>query len=441
MKDSYISRRNFLKSASVAGLGALVAACTATVPTTPGAGEETATAEPILIRFAGWGNIEELTLYENIAAAHMEEDPNIQIESLGFPGSDYSQKLFSWIASGDPPENLRTGTQYFPTLWADDVLIPLTEYFNLDENLLDDAQYLTELYDIYTIDDEMYATVIGPNVMAAFVNMDMVEEAGLAYPDASWTYDDYTAMAVAMTSGEGISRTFGSSNAYWWMVWESQLWARGGDLFDQIYDPTTCLLDSAEMVATCQWFQDLVRVHAAAPTAGEVSGFEGGWNSGRIGLEINGTWAVNARRKITAFNWDLAHLPRAEFQGSAHAAGGIVIPRTAQHPDAAWSHAAYHQGTRAQEMYARDGLNAPIMRMWAESPVFLELEGAPPNHRARIDAMAYSRNRDFYFSAWTEVRNKAFNPEMDKLMTGDQTATDTARNMAQRAQEILDAQS
>ena len=136
MNNISVSRRNFLKCASVAGLGALVAACTATVPTAPGAGEEDPAAEPILIRFAGWGNIEELTLYENIAAAHMEEDPNIQIESLGFPGSDYSQKLFSWIASGDPPENLRTGTQYFPTLWADGVLIPLTEYFNLDANLL-----------------------------------------------------------------------------------------------------------------------------------------------------------------------------------------------------------------------------------------------------------------------------------------------------------------
>ncbi len=79
--------------------------------------------------------------------------------------------------------------------------------------------------------------------------------------------------------------------------------------------------------------------------------------------------------------------------------------------------AAYYQGDRAQEMYTRDGLNTPIMRKWATSPVFLELDGAPPHHSARVDAMEYSRNRDFYFAAWTEVRNKAFNPEMDKLMT------------------------
>ncbi len=118
-------------------------------------------------------------------------------------GSDYAQKLFSWIASGDPPENLRTGTQYFPTLWADDVLLPLTEYFNRDADLLDDAQYMTELYDIYTMDDELFATVIGPNVMAAYLNMDMLAEAGLSYPDEDWTYEDYAAMAVAHDRGRG----------------------------------------------------------------------------------------------------------------------------------------------------------------------------------------------------------------------------------------------
>jgi len=68
-----------------------VAACTTTVPEAAGRGPDTPAAEPIRIRFAGWGNTEELTLYENIAAAHMEEDPGIQIEKHGCPGSEYAQ--------------------------------------------------------------------------------------------------------------------------------------------------------------------------------------------------------------------------------------------------------------------------------------------------------------------------------------------------------------
>lgn len=190
MTASRISRRRFFQGLSWVGVGTVVAACTP-MPAPTATEEGVPAAETIHIRFAGWGNTEELTLYENIAAAHMEEDPGIEIENLGFPGSDYAQKLFSWIASGDPPENLRTGTQYFPTLWADGVLLPLTEYFNSTPDLLDNAQYMTILYDIYTLDNEMFATVIGPNVMAAYLNMDMLSEAGLEYPGADWTYDDY----------------------------------------------------------------------------------------------------------------------------------------------------------------------------------------------------------------------------------------------------------
>lgn len=78
------------------------------------------------------------------------------------------------------------------------------------------------------------------------------------------------------------------------------------------------------------------------------------------------------------------------------------------------------------------------MLKWSNSPTFLELESAPPRHKIRVDAKSYSGDRNFCFAQWTEVRNKAFNPEIDKQMTGEQTPEDTARNMAQNAQEILD---
>ena len=282
-----------------------------------------------------------------------------------------------------------------------------------------------------------YATVIGPNVMAAYLNVDLLEKAGFEYPGMDWTYDDYVEMAVKMTGGEGLKKQFGATNAYWWMVWESMLWARGGKIFDKEKFPTKCLLDSPEMVDTCAWLQDLVFKHEAAPTAAEAAGFEGGWNSSRIGIEITGTWAVNARRKITAFKWDLAHLPKAKVNAVCHAAGGVVISAVTKHPDEAWAHAAYYQSDRAQKLFAENGLNTPIMRKWAESDTFLKLEGTPPHHKVRVDAMEYSRNRDFYFKNWSEVRGKVWNPEMDKLMTNKQTPEETARNMAEGSQALL----
>jgi len=458
MRGTIMTRREMMQGMGAILAGSVLSACAPTPPEETVKAEVTgaparatvaeeveptvspAKQEAVTIKFSGWGNVEELTLYENIAAAQMEENPNLKIENIGLPGNEYSQKLFTWIASGNPPDCIRVGTQYFPTLYAERAVLDLTPYFHSNSELLDDKLYMTDLYKIYTMDDKMYAPVLGPNVMALYYNVDMFENAGVEPPNMDWTYEDYTAAAIKMTRGEGTEKHYGATNAYWWMVWESILWANGGDLFDREREPTRCTLDSPEMVETCRWLQDLVFKDKAVPTAAEASGFEGGWNSGRIGLEINGTWAVNARRKIKEFNWDLAHLPiGAKERAACHAAGGIVIPVVTKHPDEAWVVAAYHEGDRAQELYARDGLNTPIMRKWAESDVFLKLEGAPPHHKVRVDAMEYSRNRDFYFEKWSEVRDKVFGPEMDKLMTNSQSPEETAANMATGAQALLEA--
>ena len=82
-------------------------ACTIPLPAPAGVDEGSLVANPI--RFAGWGNTEELTLYETMAAAHMKEDLSIEIENLGLPYSDYAQELFVWIASG--------GTAGKPPYW------------------------------------------------------------------------------------------------------------------------------------------------------------------------------------------------------------------------------------------------------------------------------------------------------------------------------------
>jgi len=443
MLSKRISRREMMKALGALGLGAALSACSpAAEEATPAAQDapaEPAAPEKVKIRLSGWGNTEEITLYENIAKAHMEEDPSLEIEVIGLPFSDYETKLFTWIASGDPPDCLRTGTQFFPTLWADGALLDLTPYFDEMPELLDDELYFTELYDIYQMEDRLYGTILGPTVMIGYYNKTIFEQAGVEPPNAEWTYDDYAQVAKELTQGEGVNKIWGSTNYYGRLQWQSQLWARGGEIFDKVRNPTKCLLDSDEMVETVQWFHDMVYVHRAAPTDADASALEGGWNSGRVAMELGGSWAINARRKIEAFEWDLFHFPREKVQATCHLAGAVVLSKDGKHHDQAWAHAAFYESDRAQKMFAEDGLNTPMMRKWAESETFLKLEGAPEHHVIRVDAMEYSRNRDFYFEKWREVQTKVWAPEMEKLMLDQQTAEETVKNMAEGTQALLDA--
>ncbi len=447
MSPKKINRREMLRGIGIGVASAFIASCTPAAPSPaanqpsseqPSTSTQPAPAEAVSIRFAGWGNAEELLLYENIAKAHMEEDPKIKIEVLGMPSSDYSQKIFTWIASGDPPENLRTGTQYFPTLYADGALMDLTNYFQTKPELLDDKLYFTDLYHIYTVGGKMYGTVLGPNVIAIYYNKDLFEKAGVDFPNENWTYADYTNAAVKLTKGEGPAKVWGSSLTFTAREeWQPVVWCFGGELFDKEEYPTKCTIDSPETANAFRWMQDLVYKDKAAPTAAEFQAVQGGFNSGLIGMEFDGTWDVNARRKITAFKWDLAPIPKDLRRITAYLAGAVVVPKETKKGDAAWSHAAYIQSARAQTLIALDSLNVPMDRKIAASDTFLKVEGAPEHHIVRVQGMDYARNRDFFFAKWSEVQSKVWAPEIEKLMLNKQTPEVTAKNMAEGTQPLL----
>jgi multiple sugar transport system substrate-binding protein len=178
----------------------------------------------------------------------------------------------------------------------------LTNYFQATPELLDDKLFFTDLYRIYTVDGKKYGTVLGPNVIALYYNKDLFEKAQVDPPNENWTYEDYTTTAKKLTQGEGPAKVWGSSLTFQNREeWQPVVWCFGGELFDKEEYPTKCLIDSPETANAFRWIQDLVYKDKAAPSAAEFQAIQGGFNSGLIAMEIDGTWDVNARRKITAF--------------------------------------------------------------------------------------------------------------------------------------------
>ena len=48
-----------------------------------------------------------------------------------------------------------------------------------------------------------------------FYNKDLFDKAGVAYPSADMTWDEYEELAKQMTSGEGSSKVYGTHNHTW----------------------------------------------------------------------------------------------------------------------------------------------------------------------------------------------------------------------------------
>ena len=468
MKPS-VSRRGLLQAGTLSIAGLVLAACSSSPPPSPTAAaaqpassaaaaptSQTAAApaaptvataasaasakEPASIAWSGWGDIFEQTLYKDIIAAFVKENPNIKVNQIHIPAAgEYGQKLFPMIAAGNAPDDIRTGTQFFPDMYYQKAMLDLTSYFKASPELLDVKQYFTSLYEIYQMDGKYYGTVLGPTVTLVYYNVDLFQKANLEPPNDSWTYDDFVNLAKKLTVQQGGKTTqFGAANTINAReFWEGLIWSKGGELFDQMHDPKQCLLDKPEAIASFQWIQDLVWKDKVAPTAAEAQGFVGGFNSGKIGLEIQGSWAIPARKKITAFKWDLAPMPMDKTRFVTHYAGAVIVYGKTKFPDAAWELAKYVQSDTAQKLIAENGLNTPMMIKWADSDAFLKAPGSPPHHKVRVDEMAYSRNRDAYFPKWNEAQTKVWTPEIDKLMLNKQTPDVTGKNMTQETDKLL----
>ena len=63
-----------------------------------------AAQEKTVVTWAFWGSPEELATHEQVAAAFMEENPDIEIEIWHEPWADYFTKIQTLWASGDSAE-------------------------------------------------------------------------------------------------------------------------------------------------------------------------------------------------------------------------------------------------------------------------------------------------------------------------------------------------
>ena len=468
MKPS-VSRRGLLQVGTLSIAGLVLAACSSSPPPSPTAAaaqpasstgatptSQSAAApaaptvakaasaasskEPASITWSGWGDIEEQTLYKNIIAAFMQTNPNIKVTQIHIPGAgEYGQKLFPMIAAGNAPDDIRTGTQFFPDMFYQKAILDLSPYFKASPELLDSKQYFTALYNIYQMDGKYYGTVLGPTVTLMYYNVDVFNKAQLDPPSDAWTYDDFVNAAKKLTtqSGGRTTQFGGDSTLSPYTFWESMIWSKGGEVFDQMRSPTKCLLDQPPAVATFAWMQDMVWKEKVTPTAAEAQGFAGGFNSGRIAMSIDGSYQIPARRKITAFKWDIAPMPKDKTRVVTDYAGAVVVYGKTKFPDAAWEMAKYIDQDKAQQLIAENGLNTPMMTKWADSDTFLKSPGSPPHHKVRVDEMAYARNRDAYFPKWNEALNKVWTPEIDKLMLNKQTPAQTGKNLTQETEKMF----
>ena len=272
----------------------------------------------------------------------MEQHPDIIIQEQPVPPDGYDMQILAQIAAGTPPDVFVSGDVFVGQFIESGVARDLTPFFEASAEALSESDFQPGIIDYFRgPDGHVYMMPDTVDVQRIYYNRDLFDAAGLEYPNADWTWEDFENAAATLTQGEGPSKTYGVYADSWWAVWLPYVWQNGGNLLSE--DGAECLLGEAPAVEALDWWSGLIR-QGYSPSPSEMTGLGmTGWDlcssPGGSGMLQTGGWDIPAFEEEAGFNWDMAPLPTREGGEPAtflHLSN-YVMPANTQNPEAAWA--------------------------------------------------------------------------------------------------------
>jgi multiple sugar transport system substrate-binding protein len=413
-------------------LGALAAATAAVVSLTAcssstGGGESS--GGDVTLSYAIWDENQKPAM-EEIAAAFEEENPNVSIDIQVTPYKEYFTKLQTAATGGSAADVFWMNGPNFQLYASNGQLAPL------DDAGVDAADYPEGLIDLYTFDGTLYGAPKDFDTVALWYNKALFDAAGVAYPAAGWTWDDFTAAAAALTdpaTGQyGVAASqYGQENYY------NSIAQAGGEVISA--DGTESGYGSPEALEGIELWTDLIEA-GSSPTAQQMTDTnpEDLFLSGKVAMFQNGSWAAIAYGENADISdqVDVAPLPEGPTgnQSVIHGVGNVANAKS-PHLAEAKAFAAFASGEQAAKIQAETGTVIPAFhdtqQAWVDAQPQFDLQ-------VYIDALdtavpyPVSKNT----SAWTSIESEV----LSQVWSGAVTPEAGLKDLAAQMQTALDAE-
>lgn len=177
--------------------------------------------------------------------------------------------------------------------------------------------------------------------LVLYFNKDLFDKYGVAYPDASWTHDDYLAAMKKLTrdtDADGKTDIWGSMIDINWDRLQVHVNAWGGHIVDP-NDPTKCDLGSPEALAALEWVRARMWDDKVMATFTDVNnvGTQAAFYEGKIAMDEDGSWALKNILEHADFRVGVAPIPAGPVQRvTLSTTDGFGIYSRTRHPEEAW---------------------------------------------------------------------------------------------------------
>lgn len=333
--------------------------------------------------------------------ADFTEKTGIKTEISVVKWDEYWTMLEAGAQGGSLPDVFWMHSNESQRYMSNDMLLDLTDKIK-DSDLIDPENYPEDIWGLYTYDDKYYAVPKDIDTIALWYNKTLFDEAGLDYPTADWTWEDFREVAKKLTKDDGSQYGVAIKPGSYQESWYSTIYAYGGEVLTA--DKKKSGFDEPKTIEAMEVIENIIK-DGSMPDYNVVSENETTalMEAGTVAMTFQGSWAIPelAENDYVKENCDIAPLPKGpEGTKSIYNGLGWAASANSENAEGAWKLIEYLGSKEAQQKQAELGVTMSAYEgtsdAWVNShpefdmQVYLDM---------REDAQAYpsSKNTQVWF--------------------------------------------
>jgi multiple sugar transport system substrate-binding protein len=343
-----------------------------------------------------FGDPAELAAYQALVDAFRAAHPEVHVELRHVASQgDYQKQLVTAFSAKAEPDVMLLNHRRMAQFAAQGGLEPLGGYL-AESRVLDAAGFYPQALEAFTWEGETWCIPQNVSSLVVYYNRALFDEAGVAYPSGTWSWEQFVETARALTrdkDGDGQIDQYGVGMDLGLMRLAPFIWQNGGELLDDASKPTRLALDTPAALEAFRWLVDLQVVHHVAPDAAaeQAEASENRFMSGSLAMYLNSRRGVPTYRTVAGLDWDVAPLPQGKQPAGILHSDGYCLSARAKDKASAWTLIEFANSAEGQTIVAGTGRTVPSLRSVAESAAFLDPGTAPASSRVFLDALPLLR--------------------------------------------------
>lgn len=312
------------------------------------------------------GTNQDAAARQSLVDAFTARHPDISVRLQAVQGTDWADffaKILTMVAAGTPPDVCVVATEG-AQLFAERLAEPLDEFIKRDaaqvQDYFDDVH--PSLIEAFMYKGSFYQMPIDFNAANMYFNTGAMRRAGVPYPAADWTHQDFLVMARQMRQAAGSGFVpFYWTNRLWggivpWLYindtsFLTETKSPGGEwLWDRFYPDHKGAYSGGflwegsnasdpKVAESFEFVRALVEEGlGTSPAQGGGNELVGQFSGGSIGMTPAGGFWVQGLSEagLTPQDYDVAYFPKWRTQRHQFGAAGYAILRTSERKDEAW---------------------------------------------------------------------------------------------------------